>query len=704
MNKLIKINKTLTKMIRKNSKNCINDHIYYIKSFLYYTGKVLISTLYLKENIITREEFELINKKNSLKKLPDFFMQMKLKYEPKKYLSEEEREFIINQIQVLGKEELRKFSIGELYQSSITSKEKKELGQVYTPKYIVKQMIEEGIGEKNIINNPYFRVLDPACGGGYFLIEAYHRIKEILNNNYDIITSKSLKLKKELDGGIHNFILSNNLWGRDIDDFAVFMTKISLFLKDKSEEDLNFNILVKDVLIDDRQDLISLIEEKSKQEDIKFDLVIGNPPYIGHKKIDNEYRRFLSNIYYNVYSDKSDISYCFFQKGYELLKENGVLMFITSRYFLESPSGEGVREFICNNFQIDKIVDFYGKKVFKGIGISPVIIKCNNKLNKKDINVYKFKERQKDKLNIDNIFDKNIFEYFLINQETLSKNGWILIKEEEKNLFNKIHESGKYYLEELCNCNQGIISGYDKAFIVDKETIQEKKLESEVIKPWIKNSGVRQYGIKEIEKYIIYTDSIKNIEEYPNIYKHIVPYREKLRVRRECRKGLRKWYHLQWGRKLNIFNKPKIIFPYKASQNRFTIVYDELLCSADIYIINIKNNPTELTLEYLVAFLNSTLCEFYFKCFAKKVGEKLYDYYPNKIMNLKIKIGENTKDIEERVKKILLISKKRNKNSEIKDEEIDAYNKIIEKELKFINKYFYKTYNLKDEEISIVEN
>lgn len=56
--------------------------------------------------------------------------------------------------------------------------------------------------------------------------------------------------------------------------------------------------------------------------------------------------------------------------------------------------------------------------------------------------------------------------------------------------------------------------------------------------------------------------------------------------RRECKKGFRKWYELQWGRNESDYENPKIIFPYKSKQNNF--YYDELsyFCSADIYIMN----------------------------------------------------------------------------------------------------------------------
>jgi len=173
-------------------------------------------------------------------------------------------------------------------------------------------------------------------------------------------------------------------------------------------------------------------------------------------------------------------------------------------------------------------------------------------------------------------------------------------------------------------------------------------------------------------------------------------------------KGIRHWYQLQWGRNLDIFKRKKIIFPFKSEKNRFTIFEDEILSSADTYIITLnEGSEAKVPLEYILAYLNSSVFEFYFKSVAKKVGDKLYDYYPNKIMDLKLRIGTEVEEISNRVKRIVEYSKltvefeklSENKNSVIK-EKIDS---MIQKEIKLIDDYFYKTYQFNQSEISTIE-
>ncbi|AFS77952.1 adenine-specific DNA methylase [Gottschalkia acidurici 9a] len=586
------------------------------------------------------------------------------KHDYRHYLNEDNKLDIIRILVQIDSKAIKDFSIGEIYENFTTSKEKKLLGQVYTPKNIVEYMVSITINDKDIINNPYFKIIDPACGGGYFLIEAYKKIKQIMYENYDKIIIRNRETERKLnEDGIHKFIIENNIWGVDIDEFAIYMTKFSLIIKDDITN-INTNIFKLDPLIDEN-DIYSQT----------FDLVLCNPPYIGHKRIDKDYRKVLEKLYSEVYSDKGDISYCFFKKGYQLLKNDGKLFYITSRYFQESQSGEGLRKFINENLNVNKIIDFYGENPFKGIGISPVMIECTkNKSENNIINVSKGSE----------MFD--------ISQKELLNSGWVLLSEKEKKLLDKIDKSKSIKLGEICTFNQGIITGHDKAFIVSKEEIEDEQLEKNLIKPWIKNSDVERFKLKDIKKYIIYTDKIDIEENYPNSISHVEQYKDKLTKRRECIKGTRKWYELQWGRNEDLFKKDKIVFPYKANRNKFTIVREEVCSSADIYFVTIKNEfKHRFNLEYLAAFLNSSIFEYYLKCVAKKLNDKLYEYYPNKMMELNIIVQHDTKYVENLVKDIEYCYR------------INNYVQV-EENIESIDKWFYDIYKLSREEIDIIEN
>ncbi|MDD4780620.1 MAG: N-6 DNA methylase [Tissierellia bacterium] len=534
------------------------------------------------------------------------------------------------------------FVPANLYEMLLTSYEKKSLGQVYTPLPIVESMLTQTFEIKNVNKNT--RILDPSCGGGYFLIEAFKKVRESISNE--------------------KYILEHMIYGIDVDDFAIFLSKMGLLFI-SSCTNVNFKIFKMDFLINHfNNDGINISDK------INFDIIIGNPPYIGHKAVNKEYRAILKDKYYDVFYDKSDISYCFFKKGKELLKFDGILCLITSRYFMEAMYADKLREFIQHNFSIYSIEDYSGLRVFKSAMVSPLVITLFNKtLNQKEFSYIKYS------------LNNSQNEKFKYNQNKLKKSGWIILNNKEEELFNRIESISNSYISDVCSIKQGIITGLDKAFIVTEDVIAKYNIEDILLKKWIKNSNITKNRIKYNDLYLIYTDIIEDEKDFPNTINYLLPFKNELIKRRECRNGIRKWYELQWGRVLSDFESPKILFPYKSRGNNFYYDNEKFFCSADVYFINkIYNN---LTFEYLHDYLNSNIFEFYFKCKAKKVGVDIYDYYPNKLKLMKIYVPDKKsgKMIPQNISKIGKFS--------IDNSLKKVFNISCEEEA-IINKYIYK--------------
>ncbi|MBC2581174.1 Eco57I restriction-modification methylase domain-containing protein [Clostridium sp. DJ247] len=499
----------------------------------------------------------------------------------------------------------------------------KENGVVYTPEEISKFIVKNIISSEDIINNPYLKILDPACGCGNIIIPCLKYLKDIYLSNLNLINKKNSMSLNITD--IDKHILDNNLYGFDIDETALKILKIDIFYITGYLNEHNF--VKKDFLID-------IIDED-------FDFIIGNPPYIGHKTIDKSYSKILKDKYSDIYKDKGDISYCFFKSGIKKIKEKGKLSFITSRYFLEAQSGETLRKMLTDETEIYKIVDFYGIRPFKRVGVDPVIIfllKGNSDENSIEV-IKPLETKGKNKKNFYNSLFKGTgkeYKQFYISSKDLNRSGWRLIDEKERNIVKKIEKNSLYILGNICESYQGIITGCDKAFVVDSDIIAEYGIEKDIIKPWIKSSYIYKNKIEKDDKFIIYSNLINSEHEYPIAIKYISKYKERLLNRRECKNGIRRWYELQWGRVQNIFEEEKIIFPYKSNRNRFSLDKGSYF-SADVYSL-ILSKQTELTYSYLLFLLNSKLYEFYFKTFAKKLGEDLFEYYPNNINKLCIPI------------------------------------------------------------------
>ena len=557
----------------------------------------------------------------------------------------------------LGELGIDNFYISKIYEDGIDEDIKKTKGIYYTPKIIVDYIMEKTLKKHNIVENPYPKIIDISCGCGNFLLEAYDILYNLLEENIYELKEKYKDDYWSIDN-IHRHIVENCIYGLDTDNNAIDILKTSF-----NNKDINFNIV-------NTCNLNIYCEDGLKKEwDFKFDYIVGNPPYVGHKLLDKEYKKYLLEKYSQVYSNKSDLYFCFYKKAIDLIKEDGIISIITPRYFLESISGKGLRKYINKNTYIIEIVDFLGTNVFKKVGISSCILTLKSKSSEVNIidnyiNIYKMNDEsiKIDDIEILNDFHmNNLFENFIINQNSFNEN-WILTNEEDNNFYNKIESRCNYYLGDIVTSFQGIITGCDKAFILEKESDNINCVPKIILKSWVKNKNIRKYIIEDTKYILIYSNDINDEIIYKDLIKtYIEPYRHKLENRRECKKNIRKWYELQWGREKNLFERKKIMYPYKSKNNRFAIDNNNLYCSADVYSFFIKDNyKNDFSYEYLVGVLNSSVYNKYFKVTAKNMGKNIYDYYPNKVMKIKIFKDNNYEEIESLSKEIIKILQKEN--------------------------------------------
>ncbi|MBG0765238.1 MAG: Eco57I restriction-modification methylase domain-containing protein, partial [Tissierellales bacterium] len=304
------------------------------------------------------------------------------------------------------------------------------------------------------------KIIDISCGSGYFLIPIIEKY-----------VSKGFSVKN---------IAKNLIYGVDKDEFSVFLTKLSILLKYPELENKDLNIFQGDILFD----IIEPIDN------YKFDLIIGNPPYIGHKNLSKIYKEKLYKNY-KTYTNKSDISFCFFEKGLRMLKEYGNIIFITSRYFMEGQNSFEIRKFLKNNYKIERIVDYNGSNLFKGVNISPLIIKLS-------------KEKSLGNFNYSYLYNKK-FHQVDFNQRNLKSDKWIIRPQNQLKLLRKLYSETQFRIKDFIEFKQGIITGLDKAFVVTDDTIKEYSFEKDLLKSWIKNSN-------------IYKDHIINVNNYKLIY------------------------------------------------------------------------------------------------------------------------------------------------------------------------------------------
>jgi adenine-specific DNA-methyltransferase len=336
--------------------------------------------------------------------------------------------------------QITKDILGRAYEQHITKKERKELGQFYTPDFVIDYILDR------VDISPDKKILDPACGSGGFLIKAYDRLREIYRN------------EGWAEGNIHNEILSKNLYGIDINPFATQLTVMNLFLKDLDHPTSHVNVAEGDSLerlensfdfdYFEKESPLNKVTNSDKRfshgmilKQMPFDIVVGNPPYIsfgvrGSRDWAKKKRAWLDLLrekYPNSAEYKISVYAIFLQRAIELLKPGGKLGFIIPDSFLLGRYFSKLRRYILNNCAIEEVVLFMKDFWKYGIVGRPVIIilrkETDEKKRKSNEVTAKF-YATKDDINQDNFksysypqsyFEKTAYNRFRLFFDRVSK-------------------------------------------------------------------------------------------------------------------------------------------------------------------------------------------------------------------------------------------------------------------------------------------
>jgi len=630
------------------------------------------------------------------------------------------------------------------------------------------------------------KICDPAIGSGAFqlgmlnkLVFAHKKIREKINK-YKI---SDYRLKKH--------IIQNNLYGVDVENSSVeiarFRLWLSLIIEDESVEkmeplpNLEYKIVKGNSLSSIKGDLFntSYLEELSnlkneffdeaiiskkikikikildieKQIGIEnnfdfkfnfsevfessnknpgFDIIIGNPPYIGEQGNKGKFRSIRKdkfNPLAEFYSAKMDYLYFFFHQGVNILKNNGQIAFITSNYYLTATSGKKLREDIKQRTNINALINFNELKIFdsaKGIHNIITILKKNNEKQSQMVNIISTNRTGIADSKVLNLIlkgnDKLETDYQKVNEEKLFKsqdNYIFLDNHSTHNLQNSILDnisSNSNRLDSFFFIKQGVVSGCDKVtkstlnllkdddnknirlndgiFVLDLNNERDVEVinsfnnnEKKFLKDFYKNSNIKKYSTDKIPtKKLLYIDWNFKIEKYKNIKNHLLKFSKILKERLSVKEKRHQWYVLSWARKESIFNLEKILVPYRSSQNIFGYNNIEWFCRSDCYIIFKKTN--EIPIKTLLGILNSKLFYFWLYLRGKKKGNIL-ELFSTPLSEIPLKIFE--KKINDKIEKLV---------------HNNTNNKQAEKDIKMINQIdsiIYSVYQLSEEEIDYVE-
>ena len=360
-----------------------------------------------------------------------------------------------------------------------------------------------------------------------------------------------------------------------------------------------------------------------------FDIIIGNPPYIQLQNNGGELNKLYAPCGFQSFASTGDIYCLFYERGWQLLKDNGHLCFITSNKWMRAGYGEKLRTFFANNTDPKLMIDFGGVKIFESATVDTNIL-----LYEKSKNTHHTRCAVTNKQNKDSI---NNLSVFVQQQGTFCDfsggDSWVILSPIEQSIKRKIEAVGTPLKDWDINIYRGVLTGCNEAFIISTEkrneilanckTEDERKRTEELIRPILRGSDITRYGYEWADLWLINThNGVKEriprirIEDYPAVKAHLDQFWDKIKDRADQGDTP---YNLRNCAYLEEFSKPKIIYNDIAQTLSFALSKDGEFLNNTAYFFG---SYDILLLSYLQAVLNSDLIDWYYRTISVQLGEK----------------------------------------------------------------------------------
>jgi len=590
-------------------------------------------------------------------------------------------------------------------------------GAVNTPKNIADFIVEETLSQLYAGKTPTevarYRIADICCGSGNFLLSAFEYVI-----NYHIEYLRNTLLKESLrqgllvasaDGQVLNLsfalkrqILISNIFGVDIDATAVEVTKLSLLLKlledvsvdeldnymDTSRQqvlpNLDDNIKNGNSLIDSRYadynpnvltDMellakINMFDWDAEFDRIKFDAIVGNPPYIRVQKMfhysSEEYRYYKAadvSGYNTATANLLDKYYLFIERALSLLTENGHVGYIIPHRFMNTQSGETLREWLSNRKAISKITHFGTYQVFAGRSTYTCVT------------IFAAAEQERFEIGFVQDWSRFLFEHTTVYDEypatELGKTPWIFIPGSIRRALQAVAPNC-VRLDALTEIFVGVQTSADSIYIINADREDDTYVyftdkdgrshnaEKAILKKSIYDCQIRKYEMICHNSYIIFpykSDNGRTVlysvaemaAQFPRTFRYLNLYKNELAGRNMPGRTEDTWY--AYGRSQSLrrfFGGKHLVWPVLSLGSNY--VFDDQAITftgggnGPYYGLQ-KKPDTKESILYIQAVLNYWLMEYLVKKSASTFRGDYYSHGKQFVATLPIyKINFNNPD------------------------------------------------------------
>lgn len=267
---------------------------------------------------------------------------------------------------------------GMAYETIVSNTLKQEAGQFFTPRNIIKMMVEM------LHPNENDRILDPACGSGGFLVMVLDHVrKQIAQELFPELEGPLLSEKFnsfEVNEKVRHYA-EKNIFGFDFDPDLKKAARMNMVMAGDGHANIfhvnslaypNWEHPAEIEKINEAIGKSSFINESSHEvSDAReqFDIVFTNPPFGAKVRVEQE----IANSYYlSKYSDAPEV--LFIEACYNFLKPGGRMGIVLPDGILSNPATSPVREWILDKFKILASVDLAVEAFLPQVGVQASLL------------------------------------------------------------------------------------------------------------------------------------------------------------------------------------------------------------------------------------------------------------------------------------------------------------------------------------------
>lgn len=440
-----------------------------------------------------------------------------------------------------------------------TKEQIKNTGATFTPKGL-SVFLAERIA--SYVKPIYQNVLDPACGEGELLIA--------------------------MGDTFSNSAIDFSLTGYDANEQYLSFAKERMLQFGAEKTEFVYGDFLQAIDINQYQRSLDFFQETKQSVNGCFDIVIANPPYVRTQLLGAEQAQKLAQKF-NL-KGRVDLYYPFLIAMTESLKEGGILGVITSNRYLSTKSGESIRKFLSENYEILELIDLGDTKLFDAAVLPAIFIgrKLKQKVpsSAKFIKIYEELNGYKGDLilakSIYDVLSANQSGYFTTGKKRYKKSSgalkykiasgacWEMLSNNESDWVLKIDNAAKNRVKDFFKVKVGIKSTADKVFISDKwEELKANKPEDELLKDLISQENIEPWNATDNFKLKVLYPHISvngekqtvDIEKYPKAKNYFLQHEEKLKARKYLIEAGRQWFELWVPHRPDHWKYPKLVFP-----------------------------------------------------------------------------------------------------------------------------------------------